>query len=405
MTTQHQPQTATQSSFIPTSATDADKSKRDLPNPSAFYDASRPSDQSETLYTPRTFDIQGSSNGSNPSVAFNSSSVPGLSDVTDPADSIAEQVGNPTQVDVDIVIPAYNEHEELANSVLTLMRYLGSPQSVPDSVQRQSPYPSRYSWNIVIADNASTDDTWSIAVDLARQYPQFVRAVRIPAKGRGRALKLAWGQSHAKVRAYMDVDLSTDIRLTDVLVGSILNGHAEVASGCRLLDESQVTRSAKREFISRSYNVLLRAMLGVTFEDAQCGFKAISAKAADFLLPQIKDNEWFFDTELLTLAQIYGLPTYIFPVRWVEDAGTTVDIPDTARKDLAGIKRMRHTLARLEQQRIARQSAMAQASQEASPRSEVHKASHRTSRDSPFSSLSQSDGMHRRMPQHLAVQR
>ncbi|MDF7665646.1 glycosyltransferase [Bifidobacterium sp. ESL0745] len=345
MTTQHQPQTATQSSFTPTSATGTDKSKRERSNPPAFYDAPRSSDQSKTPYAPQTFDVHDSSNDSDPSGASNLSNVPGLSGAIDPVGLIAEQVGNPVQVDADIVIPVYNEHEELADSVLTLMQYLGSPRSVPASAQWQSPYPPQYSWNIVIADNASTDDTWSIAVDLARQYPQFVRAVRIPAKGRGRALKLAWGQSHAKVRAYMDVDLSTDIRLTDVLVGSILNGHAEVASGCRLLDESQVTRSPKREFISRSYNVLLRATLGVTFEDAQCGFKAISAKAADFLLPQIKDNEWFFDTELLTLAQTYGLPTYIFPVRWVEDAGTTVNIPDTVRKDLKGIRRMRHELA------------------------------------------------------------
>ncbi|WEV59285.1 glycosyltransferase [Bifidobacterium sp. ESL0728] len=259
--------------------------------------------------------------------------------------SVAERVGRPAYVDADIVIPVYNEREQLADSVLALMRFLASSRNSQFLAQSQPSYFPLYSWNIVIADNASTDDTWPIAVNLARRYPKFIRAVRIPAKGRGRALKLAWGESRAKVRAYMDVDLSTDIRLTDVLVNSILSGEAEVASGCRLLDESHVTRSSKREFISRSYNVLLRTTLGVTFQDAQCGFKAISANAARFLLPKIQDNEWFFDTELLTLAQTYGLPTYIFPVRWVEDAGTTVDIPDTVRKDLAGIKRMRHTLA------------------------------------------------------------
>ncbi|MDF7640282.1 glycosyltransferase [Bifidobacterium sp. ESL0784] len=259
--------------------------------------------------------------------------------------SIAERVGKPAYVDADIVIPVYNEREQLADSVLALMRFLVSSRNSRFLTQSQPSYFPLYSWNIVIADNASTDDTWPIAVSLARQYPKFIRAIRIPAKGRGLALKLAWDESQAKARAYMDVDLSTDIRLTDVLVNSILSGQAEVASGCRLLDESHVTRSAKREFISRSYNALLRTTLGVTFEDAQCGFKAISAKAAEFLLPRIQDNEWFFDTELLTLAQTYNLPTYIFPVRWVEDTGTTVDIPDTVRKDLAGIKRMRRELA------------------------------------------------------------
>ncbi|WEV72281.1 dolichyl-phosphate beta-glucosyltransferase [Bifidobacterium sp. ESL0790] len=258
---------------------------------------------------------------------------------------IADRVGRPHEVDADIVIPVYNESEQLADSVRTLMDYL-------ERSARERRDGAGYTWNIVIADNASTDGTWPIAVYLARQYPQRVRAIRIAAKGRGRALKLAWGESRASVRAYMDVDLSTDIRCADVLIHSILDGPAEVATGCRLLDESQVDRSPKREFISRCYNVLLRATLGADFQDAQCGFKAISASAARFLLPRIQDDEWFFDTELLTLAQAYGLPTYIFPVRWVEDAGTTVDIPDTARKDIEGMMRMRHVLGSLEERRL-----------------------------------------------------
>lgn len=259
---------------------------------------------------------------------------------------IAERVGHPAKVDADIVIPVYNESEQLADSVFALMDHLGN-------IMRQRQENTGYTWNIVIADNASTDGTWPIAVYLARQYPQCVRAIRIAAKGRGRALKLAWGESQASVRAYMDVDLSTDIRFTDGLIRSILDGPAEVATGCRLLDESQVDRSPKREFISRCYNVLLRTALGADFQDAQCGFKAVSARAARFLLPRIQDDEWFFDTELLTLAQAYGLPTYIFPVRWVEDAGTTVDIPDTARKDLEGVMRMRRVLGSLEEHRLA----------------------------------------------------
>jgi hypothetical protein len=139
----------------------------------------------------------------------------------------------------------------------------------------------------------------------------------------------------------MDVDLSTDIRCTGILIGSLLAGGADVSIGSRLLAQSDVTRSTKREFISRTYNLMLRTYLGVKFHDAQCGFKAMTAAAADALLPRIKDNEWFFDTELLVLAERRGMQIYEIPVTWVEDSDSRVNIPDTVSKDIAGMRRMR----------------------------------------------------------------
>ncbi|KAA8820032.1 dolichyl-phosphate beta-glucosyltransferase [Bifidobacterium vespertilionis] len=261
-------------------------------------------------------------------------------------DSIDARVGTPRPVDADIVIPVYNEQEQLAGSVITLMNHLAVSQREGWA----------YTWNIVIADNASTDATWSIAAQLSAQYPDRVRAVHIPAKGRGRALKLAWGESKARALAYMDVDLSTDIRLTGTLIGSLLYGGADVSLGCRLFDESDVRRSLKREVISRTYNTMLRVMLDADFHDAQCGFKAMTSAAAWRLLPLIEDNEWFFDTEMLLLAQALGMRVYEFPVRWVEDAGTTVNIPDTVAKDLKGMWRMRRTLKALRRGRIDQES-------------------------------------------------
>ena len=229
---------------------------------------------------------------------------------------VADRVGYPsTDADAEIVIPVYNEQEQLSASVHTLLELLDTPGMVP------------YRCTVVIADNASTDDTWPIARSLAQNASDRVRALRI-----------------SRVVAYMDFDMSTDIRYTGALIGSLLLGGADVAVGCRLFDESDVDRSLKREVISRTYNAMLRCYLGAAFHDAQCGFKAMSAGAAARLLPRIKDDEWFFDTELLMLAQTLGMRIYEIPVRWVEDAGTTVDIPETVRKDLEGMQRMRREL-------------------------------------------------------------
>lgn len=232
---------------------------------------------------------------------------------------------------VDIVIPVYNEETELAASVERLHSFL----------HREFPYP----WRITIADNASTDATWPIATRLADTLPG-VAAVHLDAKGRGRALKQAWGTSPGTVLAYMDVDLSTDLRALLPLVAPLITGHSELAIGSRLARGSRVIRGPKRELISRSYNLILRTSLQARFSDAQCGFKAIRADVAHELLPLVENNEWFFDTELLVLAERAGLRIAEVPVDWVDDPGTTVNIAATAGEDLRGVARLLRGFAR-----------------------------------------------------------
>lgn len=242
--------------------------------------------------------------------------------------------GAPLPLDAELVIPVYNEEAELASSVLLAI----------DAMTEGFALRPELSWRIVIVDNASTDSTWRLACKLARRFPQQVRALCLPSKGRGRALKAAWSTSAARVMGYMDVDLSTDISLIPELLDPILEGAADLCFGSRLLPESSVERCTKREVISRCYNAMLRSYLHVGFRDAQCGFKAISAEAAQMLLPAVEDDEWFFDTELLVRAEALGIAMREIPVRWREDPGTTVDILDTAFKDVTGMRRLKRQL-------------------------------------------------------------
>jgi hypothetical protein len=138
----------------------------------------------------------------------------------------------------------------------------------------------------------------------------------------------------------MDVDLSTDLAALLPLVAPVLAGHSELAIGTRLGRGARVKRSFKRELISRSYNRLLRIALRARFSDAQCGFKAVRADVARELLPQVRDEEWFFDTELLVLAQRRGLRIHEVAVDWVEDGDSRVRIVPTALADLRGVARM-----------------------------------------------------------------
>jgi glycosyltransferase involved in cell wall biosynthesis len=228
-------------------------------------------------------------------------------------------------MDVEIVVPVYNEEQSLAASIRRLHAFLSSDFPL--------------SWQIVIADNASTDGSLDAARRLSREL-DGVEVMHLQRKGRGRALRAAWLGSPARIVCYMDVDLSTDLRALLPLVAPLISGHSDLAIGTRLARAARVTRGTKRELISRAYNSLLRTFLRARFSDAQCGFKAVRADVARRLLPAIVDEGWFFDTELLVLAQRAGLRIHEVPVDWVDDPDSRVAIVPTVLDDLRGMARL-----------------------------------------------------------------
>ena len=237
----------------------------------------------------------------------------------------------PRRARVEIVIPVRNEEYDLASSVRRLHAFL----------RDQFPVSTR----ITIADNGSTDGTWAQALALQAEL-SAVRAVRLERPGRGGALRAVWSASDADVYAYMDVDLSTDLNALFPLLAPLLSGHSDVAIGTRLARGARVVRGPRREVISRCYNLLLHATLGTGFSDAQCGFKAIRADAARELLPLTADDGWFFDTELLVLAERAGLRIHEVPVDWIDDPDSRVKVLSTALGDIRGIIRLGAGLAR-----------------------------------------------------------
>lgn len=231
---------------------------------------------------------------------------------------------------IDVVIPVHNEEVALGPAVAAVRAHLAT-------------LPFRH--HVTIADNASTDGTSRLAHDLAAEH-EDVRVVTLGEKGRGRALKRAWSQSDADVLVYMDVDLSTDLKALLPLVAPLVSGHSDIAIGSRLARSSRTTRGPKRELISRCYNAILRGTLRARFSDAQCGFKAIRRDVAERLLPLVEDDAWFFDTELLVLAERADLRIHEVPVDWIDDPDSKVDILRTATDDLRGIARLGWSLVR-----------------------------------------------------------
>jgi glycosyltransferase involved in cell wall biosynthesis len=227
---------------------------------------------------------------------------------------------------LDLVIPAYNEAGVLERSVGRLAAAMADCHD--------------FRWQIVVVNNGSTDDTRAIGRRLAKQH-RHVTLLHLEAKGRGRALRKAWSETHAEFSIYMDVDLSTDLAAVPQAVRWLREG-ADLVTGSRLHPQSRITRCLKREILSRGYNALIRRLLRTrSFDDAQCGFKGIRVKTVRRLLPLVKNQQWFFDTELLVLAEYAGLSIRTLPITWVEDPDSRVNIPLTIWEDLKGLTRLR----------------------------------------------------------------
>ena len=230
-----------------------------------------------------------------------------------------------------VAIPVFNEEAQLAGSIAKLYGHLQAGCA--------------FDFEVTIADNGSEDRTFAVATRLSEEYPNL-RVVHLGMKGRGRALKQVWGETSADVLSYMDVDLSTDLGAFGPLVQAVASGSFDLATGSRLLPASLTRRCWRREHISRTYNWLVKRLFRTRFSDAQCGFKAISRQAAAALLPVVEDNGWFFDTELLIVAEKSGYRIFDLPVTWTEDADSRVRVLSTAWADWRGLLRLRRDFAR-----------------------------------------------------------
>ena len=263
---------------------------------------------------------------------------------------------------VDLVIPVYNEVVQLESSVRRLAAFAADALEIP--------------WRIVVVDNGSQDGTGELGRRLAGQL-EYLRYVHLDVKGRGRALRKVWSETDARYSLYMDVDLSTELAAVPQAVTLLCEG-ADLVSGSRLDPRARTTRCLKREVISRVYNWLIRWTLRTrSFDDAQCGFKGIRVETVRPLLPLVQTQHWFFDTELLVLAELAGLTIRTFPVTWVEDPDTRVNIPKTVLEDLRGLARLRRTAKALV--RAWKESQTPQAAGTAVPAAHWHSAARQTS--------------------------
>ena len=232
---------------------------------------------------------------------------------------------------VEIALPVYNEEQQLVESIELLQTTIRAKKYAP------------YAISLSIINNASSDSTPRLAEEIAHTYKN-VTVVHIPKKGRGAALMTCWLNSKAEILSYMDIDLSADLRHLKDLLETIANNESDIAVGSRLAKDAHIVgRAPLRGLMSRGYNLLIKAVFATHFSDAQCGFKAISRQSFHRLAPLIRNRNWFFDSELLIIAEKAGLRIKDIPLVWTDDSGSTVKVLGTITEDILGLLRLVRT--------------------------------------------------------------
>jgi hypothetical protein len=219
----------------------------------------------------------------------------------------------PRSVEVSVVLPAYNEERTIEETVRTSLETLGG--FLPSDA-----------FEVVVAEDGCEDRTPEIADRMAAEDPRVRHFHSEERLGRGGALERAFAAAHGDVLVYFDTDLATDMRHLEELVERVRSGETDVATGSRWMPGRTANRPAKRGVPSRAFNSLVRLFLRSDVRDHQCGFKAVSREAYETLAPQIEDEHWFWDTELLVRAQRAGLSVAEFPVDWEPKGDTKVDL-------------------------------------------------------------------------------
>lgn len=238
------------------------------------------------------------------------------------------------QKKISIVIPVYNE-EAIMNQTMKTLR---------DFCQKNL---RDYDWRIVIADNNSTDDTAKIAKEMEKESAGKIFYKFIAQKGKGLAIKKSWESFESDIYIFMDADLATDLSAMPILIKEIENGN-DIVIGSRFAKGSSAKRSIIRKVTSKIFSLITRSMFGLKIKDYPCGFKGANKNVIKNILPQVKNDQFFFDTELVIRSAASGIKIKEIPVIWQDrdrnKSKSNVNIIKVTKEYLRELKKLRREL-------------------------------------------------------------
>jgi len=235
-------------------------------------------------------------------------------------------------MNISIAVPTFNEEKIIEQRINQLFDFCENNLK-------------KYKWRIIVADNGSTDRTIKIIRKQKQKYSKL-EYFHLKKLGKGLAIKKAWQDYLADVNIFMDADLATELKFTIPLINGITEEKYDLTIGSRYHKQSKCKRSLIRSMCSKFYNFILKIFFNIKLTDTHCGFKALSKSAVQRIIPKIKNNGLFFDTELLVLARYYNLKIKEMPVNWEDknERKTKIKIIKTGLKYLKEIIKLKYRL-------------------------------------------------------------
>lgn len=231
---------------------------------------------------------------------------------------------------ITVAVPAHNEENIIGESASKLHGACAS-------------FWGGEEWKIVIAENGSSDLTLAKALEAGRVLPNL-SAVSLPSAGKGGAIRQVWEKHPADVYMFFDADLSADPDAARICAEQILLG-ADVVAPSRFNPASKTKRRFLRKAVSWGYRILLFLFFRPPVSDLPCGVKAVSPKVVAQILPKIKSDGFFFDSELVLRAARAGLRVVEIPVVWndAKKIGRRSRVPlwQTARSYLKAMRELK----------------------------------------------------------------
>jgi dolichyl-phosphate beta-glucosyltransferase len=225
---------------------------------------------------------------------------------------------------VSVILPAYNEEWRILPTIGAIATHMSS---------RNEP------WELIIADDGSTDSTVALVQDL--RFANLRLLVADQNTGKGDAVRRGMLAARGKVVLFADADQSTPIEQFDRLYALIREGF-DVVVGSRAAEGAEVSgKSFVRKVLSSGLRVVVSRGFGVTVSDTQCGFKLFTAEAAHKLFSMQIVDGFSFDLEVLYLAHKVGYRTAEVPVEWIDAPGSTVDAAKVSLQFLRDLMRIR----------------------------------------------------------------
>jgi dolichyl-phosphate beta-glucosyltransferase len=230
-----------------------------------------------------------------------------------------------------VVVPVYNEHKRMESGFANLFPYLQK---------------NFMKWEVIYVDDGSTDQTYQKLLEAQSEQPGLRIIRNVKNAGKGNAVRRGLEEGKGDILLFSDADFSSPIEEAEKLLDAISSGY-DIAIASRGMTNSniEVAQHWMRETMGKVFNLIIRTLLPLHYQDTQCGFKMFRREAARSIVSRMKMDGFAFDVEMLVIAQVLRMKVIEIPITWRDAKGSKVHPIKSSLQMFQDVIKIRYRLA------------------------------------------------------------